>query len=63
MFCNEHTFRAPNPLIITIYLKVRDELKTAGTLPSEELIFDPASGKKFPCSTNIDDTERDRDLC
>ncbi|KAK6633187.1 hypothetical protein RUM44_003788 [Polyplax serrata] len=43
--------------------KVRDEMKMAGALPSEELIFDPSSGKKFPCSTNVDETERSRDQC
>ena len=43
--------------------KVRDEMKMAGALPSEELIFDPSSGKMFPCSTNFDDTDKDREQC
>lgn len=37
--------------------KVRDEMRMAGALPSEELIFDPSSGKRFPCSTDIDQLE------
>lgn len=38
--------------------KVRDEMRMAGALPSEDLIFDPSSGKKFPCSTDVDKIER-----
>lgn len=42
--------------------KVRDEMRMAGALPSEELIFDPSSGKKFLCSTDIDKIDRNGEL-
>lgn len=37
-------------------------MRMAGALPSEELIFDPSSGKRFPCSTDIDQLESPGEL-
>ncbi|KAJ9575496.1 hypothetical protein L9F63_007631, partial [Diploptera punctata] len=42
--------------------KVRDDMRTAGVMPSEELISKPDSGERSPCSFDISQAERETEL-
>lgn len=42
--------------------QVRDDMRTAGVMPSEELISKPDSGERSPCSFDISKAEREVEL-
>ena len=42
--------------------QVRDDMRTAGVMPSEELISKPDSGERSPCSFDISKAEREMEL-
>lgn len=49
-------------MTVRLVFQIRDDMRIAGALPLEELIVDPSSGHKFPCSTDIDQLERNGEL-
>jgi len=42
--------------------QVRDDMRTAGVMPSEELISKPNLGERSPCSFDISQAEREMEL-
>lgn len=42
--------------------QVRDDMRTAGVMPSEDLISKPDSGERSPCSFDISQAEREPEL-
>jgi hypothetical protein len=44
------------------FTQVRDDMRTAGVLPSEEMISQPDSGERSPCSFDITQAEWEMEL-
>jgi hypothetical protein len=44
------------------FTQVRDDMRTAGVMPSEEMISKPDSGERSPCSFDITQAEREMEL-
>ncbi|KAK7861704.1 hypothetical protein R5R35_010068 [Gryllus longicercus] len=42
--------------------KVRDDMRSAGVLPSEELLTETPSGERLPCTFDVGAAERETEL-
>jgi len=47
---------------VFFFAQVRDDMRTAGVMPSEELISKPDSGERSPCTFDISKAEREVEL-
>jgi hypothetical protein len=45
-----------------LFAQVRDDMRTAGVMPSEEMISKPDSGERSPCSFDISQAEWEMEL-